>query len=678
MPLPVVAPVLARRSSGPTAPRRQAGRPFGMGVARLSHTAAASITCGGSLDRTTAGGLTFGMGECTPAQLAGAAAVLREALHAGGYGSHVAQQLLRLHGGSKAEGIDDAAPPVVGIAEGGADNELCSTGWLGNVENRGFRQFALQRQVKRRAACCLGQPRPVSEPRCLPHSLLLRLRSHPALRDRSAPVSPPALSRLVRAPHSLRNSLCASRLIACTPAPLTPASRLYWLPTFFRLLEDAPQPSGVLLLLFLLGAAVRRATVESALGPATLALLREHGLLLHAGQDGCPGEDGPELLASPVQIYPVATRHGAAVGAATVGGAEATTEAGAGDCGGAGAGDGGDAGDAEDRGQYEDEELLVATDWARESLVPAKFAVMPIGDDSLNLVHLAPRCRCHRVLDLCTGSGVQALVAVRCYAEAAVATDVNPRALRFVTFNAALNGLAAQVTTRQGDGYAALTPRTAPTAPPQCSDYEPFDVILANPPFVAVPPPPPGASTHAEWALYADGGPDGGRVLDAIIAGASTTRLRPGGHLAIVSEFPNIRGAHLTLSALRPGLSLSLFYDPLHVQTAAEYAADRADERGWPWADAATHLSSLRAHGVDHMGSGVLFGVQCRGGAVAAGGGVAGGGVAGGGAAGNVAKARGGGGTSHPMDGSGGETENLVARAGLEIRRICQRMLLET
>ena len=37
----------------------------------------------------------------------------------------------------------------------------------------------------------------------------------------------------------------------------------------------------------------------------------------------------------------------------------------------------------------------------------------------------------------------------------------------------------------------------------------------------------------------------------------------------------------------------------------------------------------------------------------------------------------GGGGTSHPMEGAGGETENLVARAGLEIRRVCERMLAE-
>ena len=265
------------------------------------------------------GGPTFGMGACAPSQLARAATVLRESLRAGDYGSRTARRLLRLHGGAEAEG---EAPPVVGIAEGGAGHELCSTG------------------------------------------LLLRLRSHPGLRD--------------------------------------------------RLLRDAPQPAGVLLLLFLLGGAVRRAAVEGALGAATLATLREHGLLLPAGEDG-PGGLGSstQLLASPVQVYPVPTHRGAA----TIGGAEATTEAGTGDCREVGAGGGGGAGDGGGCGDeallISEGELLVATDWARESLVPAKFAVMPIGDDSLNLVHLAPRRRCRRVLDLCTGSGVQVRVRVR-------------------------------------------------------------------------------------------------------------------------------------------------------------------------------------------------------------------------------------------------------------------------
>ena len=98
-------------------------------------------------------------------------------------------------------------------------------------------------------------------------------------------------------------------------------------------------------------------------------------------------------------------------------------------------------------------------------------------------------------------------------------------------------------------------------------------------------------------------GPDGARVLNAVIEGANTARLRRGGHLAIVSEFPNvrfpptsrdldrspkpmfaqsppislrqIRDAHATLAALQPGLRLALFYDPLHVQARPRRNLDR-------------------------------------------------------------------------------------------------------
>ena len=82
--------------------------------------------------------------------------------------------------------------------------------------------------------------------------------------------------------------------------------------------------------------------------------------------------------------------------------------------------------------------------------------------------------------------------------------------------------------------------------------------------------------------------------------------------------------------------------------------------------------------------------MQCRGGAgeagggavaaAAAGGGAAGGKAAGGGAAGGGAEARGGSGLSlslsFPMEGAGGETENLVARAGGDIRKVCEQMLI--
>lgn len=151
-----------------------------------------------------------------------------------------------------------------------------------------------------------------------------------------------------------------------------------------------------------------------------------------------------------------------------------------------------------------------------------------------------------------SGSGVQALVAARCYAHSVEATDVNPRALRFVAFNARLNGLAHKVVATSTTICTAISSLSAischlagisapppwrhqhlqlphctvtftltlatcvpcsPQVTPILSDVyaalppsPPYDAILANPPFVAVPPPPPGAPLQAEWALYADGG----------------------------------------------------------------------------------------------------------------------------------------------------------------------------
>ena len=67
--------------------------------------------------------------------------------------------------------------------------------------------------------------------------------------------------------------------------------------------------------------------------------------------------------------------------------------------------------------------------------------------------------------------------------------------------------------------------------------------------------------------------------------------------------------------------------------------------------------------------------MQCGGGCGAAPDGAAAA-AAGGVGIGGGTEARCGSGTSHPMEGAGGETENLVARAGAEIGRVCERMLL--
>lgn len=76
------------------------------------------------------------------------------------------------------------------------------------------------------------------------------------------------------------------------------------------------------------------------------------------------------------------------------------------------------------------------------------------------------------VLDLGTGCGSLALVASQ-FARAVTAIDINPRALEFAQFNAALNGIA-NVKTCVGDRFGPV-------------EGKKFDLIACNPPFFLKP-----------------------------------------------------------------------------------------------------------------------------------------------------------------------------------------------
>lgn len=171
-----------------------------------------------------------------------------------------------------------------------------------------------------------------------------------------------------------------------------------------------------------------------------------------------------------------------------------------------------------------EEDLLIATDqqtWPMEGFEP----VMYLSDDSLALVGGAPRIEAGSVLDLCCGSGVQGIVALRHYADSATFVDINPRALDFVRFNISLNGLGGKVAgLYHGNLYEALPPEVGP-----------FDVILANPPFL---PNPQGIASQA-IALFGDGGELGEQVLAEAVQGAAG-RLQRGGRLVAVTYAPNV------------------------------------------------------------------------------------------------------------------------------------------
>jgi SAM-dependent methyltransferase len=117
--------------------------------------------------------------------------------------------------------------------------------------------------------------------------------------------------------------------------------------------------------------------------------------------------------------------------------------------------------------------LLVAGDRlaaSRSSGPPDQvIGVMP---SSLALMRLTPRRDVDSVLDLGTGSGVQALCAGR-HARRVVAVDVNPRALEYTELNAALNGIT-NVECREGDIF-------------DLPDSAEFDLVVCNPPYVISP-----------------------------------------------------------------------------------------------------------------------------------------------------------------------------------------------
>ncbi len=141
--------------------------------------------------------------------------------------------------------------------------------------------------------------------------------------------------------------------------------------------------------------------------------------------------------------------------------------------------------------------------------------VLGISPASTSLAQLTLRDPVTSALDLGTGCGVQALH-LAAHAERIVATDVNQRALWVTRFNAALNGVAAQVDVRDGSFFEPVA-------------GERFDLIATNPPFVISP-------ATGERLVYRDSGLPGDRVVEDIVR-AAPDHLNPGGWCQILANW---------------------------------------------------------------------------------------------------------------------------------------------
>lgn len=217
-------------------------------------------------------------------------------------------------------------------------------------------------------------------------------------------------------------------------------------------------------------------------------------------------------------------------------------------------------------------------------------AVMYIGPDSLALVqHLHSSIpqyieggdmqSTRRILDICTGSGVQALAtlamldSLQINTAVAVAVDINERALRFTRFNARLNGLDDRVSTMQADLLSGKAINTkdgdddcslsnsilkklmgSKNSQQSLKTAPKFDLLLANPPFIPTPPErsdTPASSIRDEervkdthmnaprYGLFSSGGSSGEDCLKAIVQMTPSLLRYDGGLMAIVSEFMN-------------------------------------------------------------------------------------------------------------------------------------------
>jgi methylase of polypeptide subunit release factors len=113
------------------------------------------------------------------------------------------------------------------------------------------------------------------------------------------------------------------------------------------------------------------------------------------------------------------------------------------------------------------------------------------------LASLTLRRRVERAVDIGTGNGVHALLAAG-HADHVVATDINPRALRFTQISAALNGLD-NVETRLGSLFEPVAGET-------------FDLITCNAPFVISP--------KARWQ-YRDAGYPGDEFSRLVVTTAA-------------------------------------------------------------------------------------------------------------------------------------------------------------
>ncbi|HEY6398067.1 MAG TPA: HemK2/MTQ2 family protein methyltransferase, partial [Solirubrobacteraceae bacterium] len=133
-----------------------------------------------------------------------------------------------------------------------------------------------------------------------------------------------------------------------------------------------------------------------------------------------------------------------------------------------------------------------------------------------------------RVLDVCTGSGMLAVLAATRARSGVVAVDVSARAVLTTRINAKLNGVSVRAL--RGDLFEPVRGAR-------------FDLIVSNPPYLPAPRGSPRHGASRAWKA----GPHGRAFIDRICAEAPG-HLQPNGTLLLVHS--SVCGEQQTLRAL--------------------------------------------------------------------------------------------------------------------------------
>ncbi len=223
-------------------------------------------------------------------------------------------------------------------------------------------------------------------------------------------------------------------------------------------------PLGLFIRLFLFLESMPRKEVERWLEPLALRSLRALDLI-RIGAPGSETDHAVEMYYSPVWLYPVA--------ALLI---------------------------ASDRGKNPDGSELARM---------ADIVFPAIYEGTLRFLRVISTSPAADALDLCSGSGIAALVLSRSV-KRVVACDITSRATHFAQFNQRLNG-CSNVEVVQGDLYGAVEGRR-------------FDRIVAHPPYVP---------SSSQALIYRDSGETGEMLMRRIVEGLPHC-LRPGGTLYAV------------------------------------------------------------------------------------------------------------------------------------------------